>query len=96
MLSQLSENKVLTPVFEDLFNPGGSELYLKPAKNYVVCGRQMNFHTVVESASRRGEVAVGDCLHREADDPGKAHGIHINPPKSAKIAFAEDDRIVVN
>jgi voltage-gated potassium channel Kch len=95
MLSQLSENRDLMPVFDDLFDPEGSELYLKPANHYVACGEQVNFYTVTASAGRRGEVAVGYRLRREADDPQQMHGIHLNPPKSSRITFSEDDRIIV-
>ena len=35
MLCQVSENKEYSAVFEDLFDPEGSELYLKPADDYV-------------------------------------------------------------
>ena len=89
MLSQLAENRALAPVFADLFDPEGSELYLKPAGDYVELGRPLTFYTVVEAARRRGEVAVGYRLHAQA------HGIHLNPAKSAAVTFAERDRIVV-
>ena len=35
MLAQVSENKDLNAVFDDLFDPDGSEIYLKPAADYV-------------------------------------------------------------
>ena len=35
MLAQISENKALNAVFADLFDPEGSEIYLKPAGDYV-------------------------------------------------------------
>ena len=35
MLSQISENKHLKAVFADLFDPEGSEIYVKPAVDYV-------------------------------------------------------------
>ena len=59
LMSQVSENKYLMRVFEDLFDADGSEIYLKPAGSYVETGRPVNFYTVVESARRRGEVAIG-------------------------------------
>ena len=45
--------------FAELIDPEGSELYLKPADEYVEPGVPLNFYTVVEAARRRGEVAVG-------------------------------------
>jgi voltage-gated potassium channel Kch len=95
MLSQISENKELTAVFQDLFDPEGSEMYLKPAENYVEIGRAMNFYTVVESARRRGEVAVGFRLQAEAYNPAKSYGVKVNPKKSVIVSFSKDDRIIV-
>lgn len=57
MLSQISENKDLSAVFTDLFDPEGSEIYLKPAGSYIEPGQPLNFYTVVEAARRRGGAA---------------------------------------
>ncbi len=95
MLAQVSENKELTEVFADLFDPEGAEVYLKPAKNYVALGRPVNFYTVVEAARRRGEIAIGYRLEALGKDASQAYGVVVNPKKSAKVTFAENDRIVV-
>ncbi len=95
MMAQLSENPRLQPVFEDLFSPEGSELYLKPIEDYVQPGRPVSFYTVVESAARQQQVAVGYRLRAEAADAGKAYGVHLNPDKSARVTFAPGDRIIV-
>ncbi|HZO16243.1 MAG TPA: potassium transporter TrkA [Polyangiaceae bacterium] len=93
MLAQVSENKDLARVFEDLFDPEGSEIYLKPASNYVATSTPVSFYTVLESAARRGEVAIG---YRTAVPTAKApFGVRVNPPKSERISFNEDDRIIV-
>jgi hypothetical protein len=95
MLSQISENKDLTAVFQDLFDPEGSELYLKPAADYVELGKPVNFYTIVESARRRGETAIGYRLDAKHDNPVEAYGVTVNPNKSGIITFAERDRIIV-
>jgi voltage-gated potassium channel Kch len=95
MLSQVSENKELGVVFADLFDPEGAELYLKPAGDYVQPGRPVNFYTVVESARRRGQVAIGYRIKSEVDDASRSHGVAINPDKSKTVAFAEEDRVIV-
>jgi voltage-gated potassium channel Kch len=59
LMVQLSENRHLHQVFEDLFDPEGSEIYLKPAEDYLVPGAEVDFYTVVEAAKRRGHVAIG-------------------------------------
>jgi ion channel POLLUX/CASTOR len=94
-LSQISENKHLSAVFADLFDADGSELYLKPAGDYVKLGEPMTFYTVLEAARRRGEVALGYRLAAQVSSPEHAYGVEVNPKKSARVAFAEGDRVIV-
>ena len=95
MMCQVSENKEYSAVFEELIDPEGSELYLKPADEYVEPGVPLNFYTVVEAACRRGEVAVGYRVEAEAGDPRKSYGVRLNPAKSRRISFAKGDKIIV-
>ncbi len=95
MLAQISENKALNAVFGDLFDPEGSEVYLKLASNYVATGAPVNFYTVVDAARRKGEVALGYRIQSRAGDAAAAWGVVVNPDKSAPVTFAEWDRIIV-
>lgn len=95
MLAQVAENKELNAVFTDLFDPEGSEIYLKPAGDYVTPGRPVSFYTVTEAARRRGEVAIGYRLKAESGDAAKAYGVRVNPNKSERVTFSDGDRIAV-
>ncbi|MEA2162058.1 MAG: hypothetical protein QOK37_185 [Thermoanaerobaculia bacterium] len=95
LMSQVSENKALHALFADLFDSEGSEIYLKPARNYVASGTPVNFYTLVESARRRGEVAIGYRITKDAHNADEQYGIVVNPAKSEMITFAEDDRVIV-
>lgn len=95
LIAQVSENKVLHAVFEDIFDADGSEIYLKPAAQYVPLGEAMPFCYVVEAARRAGETAFGYKLAAESDSMEFSGGIHINPPKSAVVRFAQDDCVIV-
>ena len=95
MLTQISENKGLAPVFTDMFDPEGSEIYLKPAGDYVALGAPVNFYTVIEAARRRGETAFGYRLKAQSGDADASYGVAVNPKKSQPITFAADDRIIV-
>jgi voltage-gated potassium channel Kch len=95
ILSQISENKALGAVFSDLFNPEGSEIYLRPARDYVTLGRPLNFYTVVEAARRRGEVALGYRRHQYANDVAMTYGVVLNPEKSLPVTFGPEDQIIV-
>ena len=95
MLAQLSENPDLHDVFADIFDPEGSEIYLKPVRDYVETGTPVNFYTVVEAARRRGETAIGYRIASESKDAGKAYGVHTNPKKSQPVVFAPEDKVIV-
>ncbi len=95
MMAQISENKYLNSVFSDMFDPEGSEIYLKPIEDYVQVGKPLNFYTVVEAARRYGEVAIGYRQVKFAKDAERSYGVRINPNKSEEIVFAPGDRLVV-
>jgi hypothetical protein len=95
MLAQVSENKALGAIFADIFDPEGSEIYIKPATHYVAAGVPVNFYTVVEAARQRGEVAIGYRHMAEADNAARAYGIVLNPDKSQVVTFAERDRVII-
>ena len=94
-MSQLAENPGLSEVFDDLFDEEGSEVYLKAAGDYVRLDEPVDFYTVVESARRRGQVAFGYRVLAEADQPGKAYGVVINPDKGQAVTFTDEDKIIV-
>jgi voltage-gated potassium channel Kch len=95
IMAQVSENKNLNAVFADMFDPEGSEIYLKPAGQYVQLGQPVNFYTVAEAARRRSEVAFGYRLQARAKDASSQYGVVVNPAKSETVAFGAEDRIIV-
>ena len=95
MMSQLSENGALYDVFADLFDPEGSEIYLKPAKEYVETGLPVSFYTIVEAARQRGETAIGYRIASELHDAGKSYGVYTNPKKSTELTLTAQDKIIV-
>ncbi len=95
MMAQVSENKSLNSVFQDIFDPDGSEIYLKPISSYVESGKPVNFYTVIESARAKGETALGYRIVADARNSSVSYGIHLNPDKSEKVIFTENDKIIV-
>src|SRR5688572_8120651 len=95
MMAQLSENAELYDVFTDIFDPEGAEIYLKPVSDYVTPGTSVSFYTVVEAARRRGETTLGYRITSEANNAGKAYGVHTNPKKSEMVAFSPEDKVIV-
>ncbi|OGQ19209.1 MAG: potassium transporter TrkA [Deltaproteobacteria bacterium RBG_16_71_12] len=95
MLSQISENKELNQVFAELFSADGSEIYLKPAVQYVTTNVPLTFSTVVAAAAQRSESALGYKLAAQASDASKSYGVVVNPDKSAPVTFGPHDKIIV-
>ena len=95
LITQISERKALGGVFEDIFNPEGSEIYLKSAHNYVELNQEVNFCTIVESARRRNEVAIGFRTGKDATNKKANYGIVLNPHKLEMKSFSDDDEIIV-
>lgn len=95
LLSQLSENPRLEAVLADIFDADGSEIYLKPALDYVVESKEVSYATIVAAARARSEVAIGYRIARQATDKGQAFGVSVNPSKSARLKFGKDDRVIV-
>jgi voltage-gated potassium channel Kch len=95
MMAQVSENKALNSVFQDIFDTDGSEIYLKPMSEYVETGKAINFYTIIESAKRKNETAIGYRLMADARNASQAYGIHLNPDKSEKVIFSDSDKIIV-
>ena len=94
LLTQLAENHHLAAIFGSLFDPSGSEIYLKPASSYVRLGEWLNFSTVIEAAARRGETAIGYRLLEESQE-APSYGVRLNPPKDQPLAFEHGDRVIV-
>lgn len=95
LMSQVAEEKDLMRVFEDLFDAEGSEIYIKPAKEYVQVGQSMNFYTVLESAARKNEVAIGYRNIARAKDAKNQYGVVLNPKKSELFTLEENDMVIV-
>ncbi|MEO7540021.1 MAG: NAD-binding protein [Pyrinomonadaceae bacterium] len=95
MLSQLSENKELKKVYDVLFQAEGSEIYLKPVSRYVKPGTEADFYTVTASASDLGESAIGYRISSLSWDAEKQYGIKLNPVKSERVTFSENDYVIV-
>jgi len=95
LMSQVAENKSLMKVFENLFNADGSEIYLKPVSEYITPNISVNFYSIIESAKQKGHTAIGYRLDEFSSDVDKAFGIQVNPNKSKRIEFKENDTIIV-
>lgn len=97
MLAQASENERLSAIFEDLLDEEGSEFYMRPVGDYADISEPLNFYTLLESARRRGETAIGYRRRREEDpaDGRNMGGVVVNPDKREALLFQPEDRLIV-
>ncbi|MDH6627381.1 voltage-gated potassium channel Kch [Streptomyces sp. LBL] len=94
LLAQISQNRHLAAVFEELFSLTGSQIHLRPAASYVLPGSESSFATVVAAARQRGECAIGYRRHDRAT-AAPDHGVRINPDKNERRHWTERDEVVV-
>ncbi|MBT2411044.1 NAD-binding protein [Streptomyces sp. ISL-12] len=94
LMAQISQNRHLAAVFEELFSADGAGIRLRPAADYVRPGSETPFATVVAAARHRGECAIGYRSHDDAStSPG--YGVRINPPKDERRRWTAEDEVVV-
>ena len=92
IVTQICQSRELKLIFEELLRENGSEIYVRPAKNYVKLGVKTNIYTACEAAARQREVMIG---YRRIDrDTGAVEMVN-NPPKAEEIVFEETDGLVV-
>lgn len=89
ILTQISENRDLATVFQELLQSEGAEIYMRKAADYVKCGTSMNFHAVTAILAEHNQVAIG--YKKQYDDHFE---IITNPKKSEPIIFGANDCII--
>lgn len=90
MIAQISENRKLSLLFQDLLDADGSELYMKKARRYVKADTQTDFYTLTEIARKRNEIVVG---YKKILPDGMQ--IKTNPKKSETVSFSSEDYLIV-
>ncbi len=93
-VSQVSDSRERSRVFEQIFDTGGPLFRFRPASAYVSLNHPVSFYTVVEAARRRGEVAIGYWLRSNRNARGDGRAV-LNPVKTRSVAFTSEDEILV-
>lgn len=91
LMAQLSENRELAPVFDDLLDEAGAEIYLKPAGLYAAPDAEVSFGDLTAAAAARHEIAIG----YQASANGAGRQVTINPPKDRGFEARSGDRLIV-
>ena len=93
VLAQISQDPIRGSIFRELLAPGGAELELRPAGDYLPIGVDMMFGDVVLAGQARGHVVIG--YRRSPDGEPSSPSLELNPSKKATVSFQETDRLIV-
>ena len=89
MSVQCAENFELYEVFKELLSAKGSELYMKPAEDFVKIGEQVNFNTILEAALEKQSICLG--YYKQ----GKIKDFCTCPDRTTEIKFEKDDTLII-
>jgi len=93
LLTQISENRKLAPVFLDLLDSSGSEIYMKSSSIYVKSGQETDMYTVAHAAALKKEIFIG---YKKAISNGQEQfEIVLNPDKHEVRTFSDKDLLIV-
>ncbi len=92
IVTQICQSRELKLIFEELLREDGSEIYVRPAKNYLKLGQKTNIYTACEAAARHRETLIG--YRRRNRDTGEMEIVN-NPPKAQEIVFEDTDSLIV-
>jgi hypothetical protein len=96
IFAQVSEQRDIKRVYDDLFRSEGSEVYVKPVSAYFPrLPVEATFADLMLLARKRGEVCLGVRLAAAAGDPSANHGVTLNPDKNGRWSLADGDALVV-
>ncbi|MCB1157437.1 MAG: hypothetical protein KDK45_08045, partial [Leptospiraceae bacterium] len=82
-------------VYEVLFDEKGSEIYLKPAKDFLEIGKEYSIYEVSNLVNQQSDLLIGYKKNSEEEYKDKRCGVVVNPPKSERITFTEVDKLIV-
>lgn len=96
LVAQISENRELEQVYDNLFAEDGSEVYLKDVSLYFdVLPTRVSFADIMAAAQARSEVAIGLKLIALETDSQHNFGVELVPDKAAMFDLNLGDTLVV-
>ena len=96
ILAQISEEKDIKLVYDDLFSEDGSEVYLKPAKLYFQeLPGEYSFADMMAIAQAREEVCIGVKIKANENDPDANFGVKLIPEKNTRYRLGPEDCLIV-
>ena len=94
LMTQVSENEALAPVFADLFDADGASINLLPVEHFAKFGTAISFGELVAAAAAAGHSAIGIRIAANSTKDGST-GVELNPSKHTTYKPAAGDGLVV-
>jgi Trk K+ transport system NAD-binding subunit len=91
LTTQISQNRQLHSIFEDLLDDDGSEIYMKPASDFVTVNKPVNLFTAFHAATLKNEVMIG---YKKFSGNADSFEIVLNPNKNNVVTFTEKDLFI--
>lgn len=96
ILAQISEEKDIKRVYDDLFSEDGSEIYLKPASLYFKeFPAEVSFADMMGIAQLREEVCIGVKIKANEHDMDANFGVKLIPEKNTRYTLSAEDSLIV-
>lgn len=96
IMAQISENRDIEKVYDDIFNEEGSEIYLKPARLYFEeFPVEVTFADMMAIAQKRSEICMGLKIRSLEHSREDNNGITLIPEKNTTYKLKADDSLVV-
>jgi len=96
IFAQVSQDPDVMKVYDDLFSPEGSEIYLKKAIAYFdMLPGKVKFADCVNAALKRREVCFGLKIASQERDPEKNYGVYMIPEKNLSFEIRPEDELIV-
>jgi|JI8StandDraft_1071087.scaffolds.fasta_scaffold02748_5 hypothetical protein len=96
IFAQVSQEPQVMRVYDHLFSPEGSEIYLKKADVYFPLSPvSLTFADCVKAAQKRGEVCFGVRIAGEEREPDKNYGVYLIPKHNESFTLSHKDELIV-
>ncbi len=96
IFAQVSQEPNVMKVYDDLFSPEGSEIYLKKVSVYFPDSpMQVTFADCAHAAQKRNEVCFGLRIIAQEREPDSNYGVHLIPTKTQNFTLNADDELIV-
>lgn len=93
MLANVALRRELSPVFGDIFTPGGTEVGFASLQSYGLDAGTHRFDAISDAVARFDDIALGVAYAAEANTAGG--GMVLNPDRSTPLVLTASDRLIV-